>query len=108
MVSCASRLRAVDRTAIPVDNEYFEWLDVVDAVDRYLASAAARPFVFVELGAGYGRWSERAITCLLQRNPLADYRIIAVEADPGHYRTLGPYFTKHGISLERCKLINAP
>ena len=108
MVSCTSRLRALDRTAIPVDNEYFEWLDVVDAVERYLGSGAARPFVFVELGAGYGRWSERAITCLLQRIPLADYRIVAVEADPGHYRSLAAYLTKHGISLERCTLINAP
>jgi len=34
--------------------------------------------------------------------------VIAVEADPGHFAELGPYLKEHGISLEKCTLINAP
>jgi hypothetical protein len=39
----------------PYDEEYFEWIDLLEAV----ASAKNR-FTMLELGAGWGRWSARA------------------------------------------------
>jgi FkbM family methyltransferase len=37
------------------DEEYFEWIDILESV-----CSAADSHVFIELGAGYGRWSVRA------------------------------------------------
>jgi FkbM family methyltransferase len=37
------------------DEEYFEWIDILESV-----CSAVESHVFIELGAGYGRWSVRA------------------------------------------------
>ena len=44
----------VDAT-IPIDDEYSEWTDIFEAV-----LDAGDTFTFVDLGAGYGRWTSRA------------------------------------------------
>src|SRR5215212_6203606 len=61
------------------DEEYFEWIALVEAV-----SEARDTFVFVELGAGYGRWCVRAA---LAAGDLR-FECTAVEAEPTHCRWL--------------------
>ena len=66
-----------------VGEEYAEYVDVLTAVEAYVASAwasdardattaqrCARPFAFVELGAGYGHWTATAHVALKKRYPL--------------------------------------
>src|SRR6185369_4635117 len=45
----------------PVDEEYFEWCDVLEAV-----IASDKTFTMIELGAGYGRWLVRGAIALRQ------------------------------------------
>lgn len=56
-----------------ISEEYFEYVDVMTAVDDYIAEqphiadARRRPFAFVELGSGYGHWSFAAHQLLQSR-----------------------------------------
>lgn len=61
-----------------IGEELFEWIDFLEAVDK-----AVGTFRFVELGAGYGRWSVRALKAAEQRN-LDDAKAVAVEAERVH------------------------
>lgn len=60
-----------------LNEEYFEWCDLLEAVD-----AARDTFTMVELGAGYGRWGVRGAKAALQRD-LTPY-LVFVEAEPQH------------------------
>jgi hypothetical protein len=62
----------------PVDDEIFEWIALLTAVQE-----AAGTFTFVEAGAGYGRWSIRAAAAA--RALGKRFRIACVEAEPTHY-----------------------
>ena len=53
--SNSSKRHFVQSSMIPVDEEVFEWIDIIDSAVHH-----SHEFVFVELGAGYGRWSARA------------------------------------------------
>eukprot|EP00966_Prymnesium_polylepis_P139408 3221433-Prymnesium_polylepis.1 len=56
-VSSAGAATTHVQTRWPVmAEEYFEYVDVLTAVDKYASSGAHsdRPFAFVELGSGYG------------------------------------------------------
>ena len=46
----------------PVDEEYFEWIDILESVAR-----ARDSYTMMELGAGYGRWAVRAAAAVRQR-----------------------------------------
>ena len=48
------------------DEEYFEWVDILEAVDQ-----AAETFVMIELGAGYGRWCARAAAAVPEEERLS-------------------------------------
>lgn len=61
----------------PLDNEYFEWIDILETV-----AARSGSFAFCELGAGYGRWSAAAALACRQRN--RPFHAIMVEAEPKH------------------------
>jgi hypothetical protein len=61
-----------------VSEEYFEYVDVLSAVDEYVSERDAvarttagipthRPFAFVDIGSGYGHWSFAAHLALRQR-----------------------------------------
>ena len=65
------------------DEEYFEWVDVIDSVRE-----ARDRFVMIELGAGYGRWSVRAAAARVLWTPL---RFRQVAGRPGRqpFRGLG-------------------
>jgi len=49
------RVRSAAASAPAFDEEYFEWIDVLE-----MALQAGDVYTFLELGAGYGRWSSRA------------------------------------------------
>ena len=83
------------------DEEYFEWVDVIDSVRE-----ARDRFVMIELGAGYGRWSVRAAAALRLLNPLP-FRLVAVEAEPQHFRWLREHFRDNGIDPTKHDLIEA-
>ena len=66
----------------PHDAEYFEWIDVLEAV-----TGAVGEFTMLELGAGYGRWIVNAAGALRAYSGLP-HRLTAVEAEPTHFRWL--------------------
>ena len=85
----------------PFDEEYFEWIDVIEAV-----KAARGGFVMVELGAGYGRWLVRAVAALRRFNPLP-FRLVAVEAEPTHFEWLHEHLRDNDIHPAEQTLIEA-
>jgi FkbM family methyltransferase len=75
----------------PFDEEYFEWLDILQAVEE-----AADSFVMIELGAGYGRWCARAAAAI-RRKPNCQFQLVAVEAEPAHFRWLREHFRDNDL-----------
>jgi FkbM family methyltransferase len=84
----------------PVNEEYFEWCDLLEAV-----IAADKSFTMIELGAGYGRWLVRAATALRQLKNIP-YRLIGVEAEPQHFQWLLQHLTDNGIDPNSHLMIN--
>jgi FkbM family methyltransferase len=84
----------------PVDEEYFEWIDLLETV----TSARGR-FTMLELGAGFGRWTARGAAAAEQRN--LPYSLIAVEAEPTHFEWLKQNLEDNGVRLADCRLIHA-
>jgi len=84
-----------------VDDEYFEWIDtlcsVVDAKEKY---------VYMELGAGYGRWAARAYKAAtafgLDPNRIS---LTVVESEPQHVIWLKEHLAYNNIS-EKCVTLN--
>lgn len=75
---------AQPRAPAPIDQEYFEWIAVLESV-----VAARGEFVMLELGAGYGRWGIRGALAARQAGiPIDRIRICFVEAEPVHARWL--------------------
>jgi FkbM family methyltransferase len=84
----------------PFDEEYFEWIDVLESV-----VAARKSYTMIELGAGTGRWAVRAASALRQHNPKLPFRLIAVEAEPVHFEWMRLHFADNGIDPDRHSLI---
>lgn len=63
------------------DEEYFEWLAVLEAVDE-AARAGADAFTMIEVGAGYARWAARGWAAAHRRGLAAHVGV--VEAEPQH------------------------
>lgn len=76
--------------APPVNEEYFEWIDLLEAIDT-----ARDHFVMIELGAGYGRWSVHG--ALAARAAGLEPHCVAVEAEPTHARWLRQHFLDNGL-----------
>jgi FkbM family methyltransferase len=83
------------------DEEYFEWIDVLESV-----AAARDSYTMIELGAGYGRWAVRAALAASQYSAVP-FRLIAVEAEPVHFEWLRAHFHANGIDPQRHTLIQA-
>jgi FkbM family methyltransferase len=62
----------------PVDEEYFEWIDILSSVKD-----AKDNYCMLELGAGYGRWGVRAALAARQKN-ISQITIGFAEAEPAH------------------------
>jgi FkbM family methyltransferase len=78
----ADDLQFVAVSLPPFDTEYFEWIDVLEAV-----VAASESFTMVELGAGYGRWVVNAARALEAYSGIP-HLLVAVEAEPTHFKWL--------------------
>ncbi|MCP5365850.1 MAG: hypothetical protein H6905_11595 [Hyphomicrobiales bacterium] len=75
-----------------VDEEYFEWIDILMAVKD-----AGRTFSAVELGAGYGRWGVRA-GCAARKKGIENIHLTFAEAEPTHVRWLRQHVRDNGFS----------
>ena len=73
-------------------DELFENLFMLECIKN--ASSKEEKFTFVELGAGYGRYSARAFKIHEKK----DVKIIAVEADPFHFRMMLKHFKYNNIN----------
>jgi len=73
------------------DEEYFEWIDLLEAVD-----AAGPVFTMLELGAGFGRWSARGALAARQRGKTV--RLGLAEAEPKHLEWLKQHLADNNVS----------
>lgn len=89
-----------DRSAVrvsqipPVDEEYFEWIDVLKAV-----KAAGRTFTMIELGAAYGRWSVRA--GLAAKALGKKVRLSLAEPEPQHLDWIQRHLALNGLAAHK-------
>ena len=79
--------------------DYLEWIDLLESV-----LAAKGQYTVMELGAGYGRWSVRAAALIRQLRPMP-FHLVAVEAEPRHYRWLQQHLSDNRVDPGGCKLI---
>lgn len=96
----SSKRRRVDTQYPPFDEEYFEWVDVLEPV-----LAAVGTFVMIELGAGWGRWLMNAAAAAAQRD-LAVH-LVGVEAEPTHFRWMRRHFRDNSVNTASLTLIEA-
>jgi FkbM family methyltransferase len=75
-----------------IDEEYFEWIDLLEAVLE-----AADDFTMIELGAGYGRWLVNAAIAARQRRGDIRIKLVGVEAEPTHYAWMMQHFRDNGL-----------
>jgi len=94
-------VRFVQTTYPSFDEEYFEWIDLLEALE-----GAKDSFTMIELGAGFGRWLCRAGVALRKVNPKLPYRLIGVEAEPTHFSWMIEHLRDNEIDLTRCQLLN--
>ena len=93
---------SLGKAAFPAfDEEYFEWINVLESVDQARGS-----YTIVELGAGYGRWSVRAALAAVERG-LTPVHLVAVEAEPTHFEWLKLHFADNGLDPSHHALIHA-
>lgn len=85
----------------PVDEEYFEWIDILESVSR-----ARDRYSMLELGAGYGRWAVRAAAALRQRG-IQKCHLVAVEGEPLHFKWLQQHFRENGLDPVEHTLVQA-
>jgi len=85
----------------PIDEEYFEWIDVLESVFD-----SGDSYTIFELGAGYGRWSARAAVASRQRG-IKNINIVAVEPEPRHFQFLEDHMRHNSISEKDCTLFQA-
>ncbi len=91
----------VDTPYPPFDEEYFQWIDLLESV-----VAARDSYTMIELGAGFGRWAVRAAMAVRQYCSLP-FRLIAVEADPVHFDWLRMHFEDNGLDPSQHCLLHA-
>lgn len=73
------------------DEEYFEWIDILESVE-----AARGSYVFMELGAGYGRWSVRAGLAARQRG--LSPQLVLVEGHPRNAKWARESLSLNGLA----------
>jgi FkbM family methyltransferase len=83
------------------DEEYFEWIDLLESV-----AEARDSYTMIELGAGYGRWAVRAALAVRQYSAIP-FHLTAVEADPVHFDWLRMNFEDNHLDPEQHTLLQA-
>jgi FkbM family methyltransferase len=100
-----ARKLAGEVSGIPVPGDFhaeaIEWIGLLKAV-----RGAAREYVAMELGAGFGPWIIAGATAALSRG-IEDIRLCAVEGDPQHFQFLRQHFIDNGFDPNRHRLIEA-
>jgi len=90
----------------PVADEALEWQTLFDAI----ADADGR-LTMLELGAGYGRWTVYAAAVIRRYRPELKYLLVAVEAEPTHFRWLKRHTRANGLlrgsRAGSCRLVEA-
>jgi hypothetical protein len=65
----------------------------------------------LELGAGVGRWTVHAAAAIRRYRPELKYRLVAVEAEPTHFRWLSQHARANGLHCwshtGSCRLVEA-
>jgi FkbM family methyltransferase len=98
----ASSAHEVVQTYSPeFDEEYFEWIDLLESV-----VGASGSYTMIELGAGFGRWAVRAAVAVQQYHRTLPYRIVAVEAEPVVFSWMHQHFHDNGIDPNQHSLIH--
>lgn len=97
----AASARFVETHYPTFDEEYFEWIDLLEAV-----VTAGRRFTMVELGAGWGRWLINGAAAARQC-AITELCLVGVEAEPTHYRWMEQHFADNGVSSESRRLVEA-
>jgi FkbM family methyltransferase len=97
----ASERRSIETAYPPFDEEYFEWIDVLEAVE-----GADEGFTMIELGAGWGRWLMNGAAAARQRGR-APMRLVGVEAEPTHFRWMRQHFRDNAVDRRSLTLIKA-
>lgn len=103
MIGVAPSERRLVQTGLPAfDEEYLEWIDVLEAV-----VSREGPFTMVELGAGFGRWLMNAAAAAraIGRLPL---HLVGVEAEPTHFGWMQQHFRDNNVDKKSLTLIEAP
>src|SRR5579872_1029076 len=85
----------------PLNEDIIAWVDLLSVI-----SATNDSFTMLELGAGYGLWSIRAAKAFRQISDKPCH-LVAVEAEPLHYKWLTQHFEDNGFPPSEHKLINA-
>ena len=89
-------------TAYPeVNEEYFEWIDLLEAVTQ-----AHEKFTMIELGAGWGRWLVNAAVALRAYSGIP-CQLIGVEAEPTHFQWMKTHFQDNRLDIDNHQLIQA-
>jgi FkbM family methyltransferase len=84
-----------------LDHELFEWITLCDAI-----RAARGSFTFMEIGAGFGRWTASAV-CAARRYGIAKIEPVMVEAEPTHCQWALINMADNGIPPGQFELIEA-
>jgi FkbM family methyltransferase len=82
------------------DEEYYEWIDLLETV-----RSARDSYTFVELGAGFGRWSVRAALAAQRRG--LHVRVVAAEPEHSHFTWMEEHFRVNGLDPADHVLIEA-
>jgi FkbM family methyltransferase len=85
----------------PFDEEYFEWIDLLEAV-----ASAENCFTMMELGAGFGPWTARAAAALRQAGNLP-YTLVGVEAEPTHFQWMIQHLRDNFVDPTGLRLVRA-
>jgi hypothetical protein len=80
-----------------IDEEYFEWLSLLRAVDRATHRDVSSPFVVAEFGARYGTWIVRGARAMQRLQPQRSIRLAAIEADRTGYEWLQKHLETNGL-----------
>jgi len=89
----------VETTYPDFEEEYFEIIDLLEAIE-----CAGEKFTMIELGAGFGRWSVKAIKAAeLNRKQC---KVTALEAEPAHYEMMFMHFHENGINPKEHQLLH--
>lgn len=80
----------------------FEWIDLLQAVEE-----AGERFLFLELGAGYGRWLAHAAAAVRRRKRpgLRSWRLVGVEADRGKLERMRQNLLDNEVDPACCRLL---